>query len=256
MVIRELRKPLTAALFVFGKDKIDVSEYEEAGILFHEMNRLNCVKMLVINDKTNYGFDGRPKNYEQQLREQAKHIIQTTKVTFDYTIFIPSAEDMKLSMKRIRETLKFHPLRRSPHLQTFEQIQEMVHGLTTDDDLLEKAKQDIEEQIVRTEVMFKALVASASTAAIASTVGGIVAGILVPFTLGASIGVGAAVVGVGAAATAGISASAAATEKKIEALKNDLENKGGVHERLKEELKHKMTSFKKLCQKLHVDVHT
>ena len=187
------------------------------------------------------------------MLEQAKHINEITKLTFDYTIFIPSAGDMNQAVKTIRKALKIFPRRASPHLQTFEEIQQMVLGLVDDHTKTAKVKADLKEQIERTKTFSDVLVASAGTAGTLSAVGGVVAGILVPFTLGASVAIGAGVMAAGAAATAGLAAAAAAQKKKMKSLKDDYADKGGAHDRLKKELEQKMEAFQKLCQKLRVD---
>lgn len=122
----------SAIVFVFKYEKIDTAKLRTSKLLFREMNKAECMKILIINDHNKYGFNPPPD--QSHYKRFADQISAYTKVNFSLVINMTS-ETMKEGLEGLAEFAKLRGKRlASPNLRTFDELGKWVNSLKNDTD--------------------------------------------------------------------------------------------------------------------------
>jgi len=204
------------ALFVFKKERIDTKAYEHAEVLFREINKVACMKVLVINDHTNYAF-GQPESVEAEYSKLAVTIAKYAKIDFDKYIFL-NASNARTVLSSLMQEIKEANVKQeaTPELKNFDELERWVDELRERKNYKEAIMGEMKTKLRR--LKRRKLVAEAVFGG--SVLASIGAGTAAVFTAGAAIPVLGATGG-SALASRG---SAEALRLQIRSLQQKIEN--------------------------------
>lgn len=241
LIVAAAKQPINAIIYMFPYERLNVTKFENASLLFREINRATCPKVCVINDKNDYeGFGDEEQvdtpadsEYEKVKTEIQRHI----NIDFDVFIIIKDKKEMKCRIKELKDSFSDTPPLPSPHLKTYSELQALASTLKDEHDFMTQVKKEKLEEISILRAAQDsqiAVAASLSATATVATVGAF-------FTFGATLGIATPT----AACAAGIIAKAAWEKSKLNQMEQEVESDPNM-ERLAEELQQAMAEFKNL----------
>lgn len=156
-MITAAKQPLNAILFVFKKDRVDTHALQQASLLFRELGKAKALKILVINDHTNYDDDDDDADEDEEARKQeiqdalaamAEEIEHTTTLHFDAQILISDKKEMPSKIAELKKQLSQCPKpEKSESLKTFEELRDDVATLTDSTKMLRRVTEELQEKI-------------------------------------------------------------------------------------------------------------
>ena len=148
--IDAVKKHHTAILFVFEFKKIDEEELKLAELLFREMNKAQCEKILVINDRNPY-FSKRPTM--EAYQDLAKDILRHTKLNVSALIIIEDVSKMKTQLDNLARLLEGVEATPSPELKRFAELGEWIDTIREREDFHRQALKDLKNALRRTKIV-------------------------------------------------------------------------------------------------------
>lgn len=241
LIVAACKEPTNAIIYMFPYERINGTKFENASLLFREINRATCPKVCVINDKNDYEDFGdgeevdRPhdKEYEKVREEIKQHI----NIDFDLFIVIKDKKDIKGRILELKKRFSDRPPLPSHHLKTYSELQELKATLTDKHACLAQVRKDKLEEISSLRAAQDAQIAIAGTlsaTATAATVGAF-------FSFGATLGIATPTF----AAASAIIAKAAWEKSKLNQMEQEIESDPTM-ERLAGELQQAVAEFEKL----------